>query len=121
MLSHQNQRFYTMVELLITISVLAVLVSLLNPSLNSLIENSHRLKCSNSLRLLAVGATTFSNDFNGLYPIYRNKSVQIAFNTSDFQTLSDIGWGDSETQKMDAIIEMISMGKLSLVINILAA
>lgn len=103
MLSHQNLRFYTMIELLITISVLAILVSLLNPSLNSLIENSHRLKCSNNLRLVAVGATTFANDFDGIYPICRNKSVQIAFNTSDFQVLSDIGWGDSKTQKMDAI------------------
>jgi len=53
---------FTIIELLIVFSILAILVSLLQPSLDSVLENSSRLKCQTNLRQIGLGFSLFASD-----------------------------------------------------------
>jgi len=87
-----KSHLFSLVELMVIFAVIAMLLSLLNPSLNRLIEMSKRTACSNHLRQIGIGAIAYANDFEGIYPACRGKQVQIAFNTSETNMLEAAGW-----------------------------
>jgi prepilin-type processing-associated H-X9-DG protein len=57
-------------------------------------ESAKRVECSNHLKQIGLGALTYANDFDGIFPECRNKTVQIAFNTREFEMLQAAGWAD---------------------------
>lgn len=94
-------RSYSLIELLVTIAVLVVLASLLQPSLVRLVENARKVECASHLKQISLGSLTYANDFDGLFPACRSNLVQIAFNTSDFEMLQAAGWAD-ESKMVDS-------------------
>lgn len=96
-----QRRAYSLVELLVTIAVLVVLASLLQPSLQRLMDSAQRVECSNHLKQIGLGSLTYAHDFDGVFPECRYKSVQIAFNVSEFEMLQAAGWAD-ENKIVDA-------------------
>ena len=87
---------YSLVELLVTIAVLVILASLLQPSLQRLMNNAQKIECSNHLKQIGLGSLTYAHDYDGVFPVVRSKSVQIAFNTRDFEMLQAAGWADED-------------------------
>lgn len=65
---------FTLVELLVVISIIAVLIGLLLPAVNAARESGRRTKCTNNLYQLGV-ATQRVNDASGGLPGWRNKIV----------------------------------------------
>jgi prepilin-type N-terminal cleavage/methylation domain-containing protein len=63
---------FTLVELLVVISIIAVLVGLLLPAVNAVRESGRKTKCTNNLYQLGV-ATQRVNDASGGLPGWRNK------------------------------------------------
>src|SRR5262245_37403695 len=59
---------FTLVELLVVIAVIAVLVSLLLPSLRRAREQAVRVKCLSNIRQLGLSISNYTSDF-GEYPI----------------------------------------------------
>lgn len=72
---HQNRFFtsyFSLVELLVIFSILAILFSLVSPNYQNLISKSHQLECKNKLRHYQVAHTLYSYDHDGLMvPIWR--------------------------------------------------
>jgi len=59
---------FTLVELLVVITVISVLISLLVPSLTKTIYKAKNAACLSTMKNLAVGTFMYCDDYDGLYP-----------------------------------------------------
>lgn len=63
---------FTLVELLVVIAIIAVLASLLLPTLGRAREAARGASCGNNVRQIGLASSLYSMDFNGHLPWFRN-------------------------------------------------
>jgi prepilin-type N-terminal cleavage/methylation domain-containing protein/prepilin-type processing-associated H-X9-DG protein len=67
MKSRKAKKGFTLVELLVVISVIALLLAILMPSLNKAREVANRIVCGQNLKTLGTASTTYAHAYNGYY------------------------------------------------------
>lgn len=62
---------FTLIDVLVSIAVIAVLIGLLIPSLSSVNETARRVICQSNVRQIGIGLIHYANDYQGQLPASR--------------------------------------------------
>lgn len=64
----RDSRAFTLVELLVAISVIAVLIGLMLPAISRVRATTHRVVCSSNVRQIGLGIAMYADDYEGRLP-----------------------------------------------------
>jgi len=106
---------FTLVELLVVIGIIALLVSILLPTLNRARESARRTKCLANLRGIGQMVNMYANTFNGLAPIGYSADTGVGPSTVWYSVNYYIyRWtGDVNTSRYVALGLLIPGGQIS--------
>lgn len=87
-----NNLKFTLLELLIVITIISVLAALLLPALQAVKAKSHAIQCNSNMRQICVGLQAYTTDNNGYFPLcsYRIYNDYLG---GDYPIETEWNWG----------------------------
>lgn len=62
-------RYFSLIELLVVLAIISIIISLLQPSIKSTLEYSHKITCLANLKSHGVALSVFQSDHDGEFPL----------------------------------------------------
>lgn len=85
----RKKQEFTLVELLVTIAVIAILAGMLLPALNKARDTAYGASCLSNLKQLGTGMDMYIGDSDDFYPMLRYANPA---STADYDTTIFWGW-----------------------------
>ena len=63
-----GRRFFTLIEMLVVIAIIAILAAMLSPSLMKALDAARAVACLNNIKQTGLALNTYAGDFNGWIP-----------------------------------------------------
>ena len=80
-----TRRYFTLIELLIVIAIIAILAALLLPALNSARERGRAIRCTSNLKSIGSGLMLYCADYGGYAPLMLiTYCTELSWNTCAF-------------------------------------
>lgn len=76
-MSQKSTTAFTLVELLVVITIIAVLAALLMPALGTAKDRANTAACASNLQRAGTVFTTYLNDHNGFYPYISSECIPV--------------------------------------------
>ena len=63
-----NEKLFTLIELMVVVSIIVILISVLMPAINKAKGTAQKIQCVNKMKQIGVQIFMYCDDFNGVLP-----------------------------------------------------